>query len=125
VRPPLILATGRTISFFPIISLAVTTNTKTEVRLLRANRRSLRYGSSRQSTIRNRCLSVERSESKKGRDLLVTPSCCELSTRFCRHEERVEPAATAQRLDEVRFEFRVASSAWLIRNVRPLDTTPP
>ena len=31
------------------------------------------------------------------------------------HEERAEPAVTAQRLDGVRFEFRVASSAWLTR----------
>jgi tetratricopeptide (TPR) repeat protein len=32
------------------------------------------------------------------------------------HEERAEPAVTAQRLDGVRFDFRVASSAWLTRD---------
>jgi hypothetical protein len=31
-------------------------------------------------------------------------------------EEGAEPAVTAQRLDGVRFEFRVASSAWLTRD---------
>ena len=30
--------------------------------------------------------------------------------------ERAEPAGTAQRLDGVRFEFEVASSAWLTRD---------
>jgi hypothetical protein len=30
--------------------------------------------------------------------------------------ERAEPAVTAQRLDRVRFEFQVASSAWLTRD---------
>ena len=33
-----------------------------------------------------------------------------------RNEERAQPAVTAQRLDGVRFEFRVASSAWLTRD---------
>jgi hypothetical protein len=32
------------------------------------------------------------------------------------NERRAEPAATAQRLDGVRFEFEVASSAWLTRD---------
>jgi hypothetical protein len=31
-------------------------------------------------------------------------------------KERAEPAATAQRLDGLRFEFQVASSAWLTRD---------
>jgi hypothetical protein len=35
------------------------------------------------------------------------------SIRHPSHEERAEPAVTAQRLDGVRFEFRVASSARL------------
>ncbi|MGC4073107.1 MAG: hypothetical protein QM760_11410 [Nibricoccus sp.] len=39
-----------------------------------------------------------------------------LSDRFAKHEERAEPAATAQRLDGARFEFRVARSAWLTRD---------
>jgi hypothetical protein len=35
---------------------------------------------------------------------------------FPAHENGAEPAATAQRLDGVRFEFEVASSAWLTRD---------
>ena len=36
--------------------------------------------------------------------------------------ERAEPAVTAQRLDGVPFEFRVASSAWLISDRWPKES---
>jgi hypothetical protein len=45
----------------------------------------------------------------------VSQSLGRSSKSYLKNEE-AEPAVTAQRLDGVRFEFRVASSAWLTRD---------